>query len=148
MTTFKMSWWLLGAWTASLVFGSAQPAFAIAQFKKEFEAKYVKKAPTTTEEKSLAAAVGTVKCNVCHKGKTKKEHTQYGEALGKLLDRKMDKADKAKIRKALETVEAQPSKPGDPNSPTFGALLKQGKLPGDDCVAPPAMEEEESEEEE
>jgi hypothetical protein len=107
-----------------------ETAFAVAPFKKEFDEKYVKKNPTTPEEKALAAAVAEAKCNVCHVGKSKKERNAYGEALNALLDKKADMKDKAKIQAALDTVAAQKSKADDPNSPTFGDLIKQGKLPG------------------
>ena len=36
-----------------------------------------------------------------------------------------------KIKEALEAVEKEHSKPGDEKSPTFGELIKEGKLPGD-----------------
>ena len=69
-----------------------------------------------------------MKCNVCHVGKDKKERNAYGKALDERLDKKADKENKGKIRKMMEEVAALPS--GDKSdSPTFGALLKEGKLP-------------------
>jgi hypothetical protein len=109
----------------SLVLGvSAREAFAIKQFFDEFKDVYV------TEGSPLAAEVETAKCNVCHKGKSKKDRNAYGEALAKLLDKKEDKANKEKIREALETVAQESSDPATPDAPTFGALLAEGKLPG------------------
>jgi hypothetical protein len=109
----------------SLVLGvSAREAFAIKQFFDEFKDVYV------TEGSPLAAEVETAKCNVCHKGKSKKDRNAYGEALAKLLDKKEDKANKEKIRQALETVAQESSDPATPDAPTFGALLAEGKLPG------------------
>jgi len=78
-------------------------------------------------EKALAAAVETAKCNLCHKGKEKKDRNAYGEALAELLDKKEDAKNVDKIRKALETVAAKASPDG---GPTFGELIKAGKLPG------------------
>ena len=78
----------------------------------------------------LAAEVETAKCNVCHKGKSKKDRNVYGEALAKLLDKKEDKDNKDKIRQALETVAKESSNPADASAPTFGGLIEQGKLPG------------------
>ena len=104
-----------------------RPAFAIKQFQDEFKAVYVKPDSSDPAEKALAAAVDGAKCNVCHKGKEKKDRNAYGEALAALLDKKEDAKNMEKIRKALETVAAQPSAPG---GPTFGDLIKQGKLPG------------------
>jgi cytochrome c2 len=109
----------------SLVLGvSAREAFAIKQFFDEFKEVYAK------EGSPLAAEVETAKCNVCHKGKSKKDRNAYGEALAKLLDKKEDKANKEKIRQALETVAQESSDPATPDAPTFGALLAEGKLPG------------------
>lgn len=107
--------------------GLARPAFAIKQFQDEFKAVYVKPDSSDPAEKALAAAVDTAKCNVCHKGKEKKERNAYGEALADLLDKKEDAKNMEKIRKALETVAEMKSADG---GPTFGELIKMGKLPG------------------
>lgn len=120
---------LLCGFVAGTLLARIESAYAVAPFKKEFEEKYVKKDPATPEEKALAAAVAKVKCNVCHVGKKKKDRNAYGDALDALLDRKKDSKDKAKIQAALDTVAEQKSNPDDPNSPTFGELIKQGKLP-------------------
>ncbi len=109
-------------------------AFAVAQFKKEFDEKYVKKDSNVAAEKGFAEAVTTAKCLVCH-GKNaagkedKKVRNAYGKALNKLLTKK-DKDDKEKIRAALEKVAGEKSDPSKPDSPTFGELIKAGKLPG------------------
>ncbi len=109
-------------------------AWAIPPFKKEFDEKYVKKDSTVPAEKSLAEAVDKAKCLVCHgKNAEGKQDTKlrnaYGKALDELLDKKTDAKDKEKIVKALDTVAAQKSNPSDPKSPTFGDLIKEGKLP-------------------
>jgi hypothetical protein len=101
----------------------ARPAFAIKQFQDEFKSLYVQ------EGTPLAAEVERVKCNVCHVGKDKKERNAYGKALDERLDKKADKDDKEKIRKMLEEVAALPSDPEKKDSPTFGDLIKSGKLP-------------------
>ncbi len=126
---------LLFGFVAGTLLSQVEPARAIAPFKKEFEAKYVKKDPTTPEEQALAAAVKEAKCNVCHVGKKKKDRNAYGEALSELLDKKADAKDLAKIQEALDKVADMKSNPDDPNSPTFGELIKQGKLPGGDAAA-------------
>lgn len=115
----------LAVLTAAFGLGSAaREAFAIKQFADEFKAVYVK------DGSPLAAEVEAAKCNVCHKGKSKKDRNVYGEALAKLLDKKEDKDNKDKIRQALETVAKESSNPADASAPTFGALIEQGKLPG------------------
>lgn len=118
---------MLGAIVILAVGASPRPAFAIKEFFDEFKAVYVKPDSADTNEKALAAEVETAKCNVCHAGSSKKERNAYGNALADLLDKKEDKKNAEKIRKALETVAAMPSANG---GPTFGDLLKQGKLPG------------------
>jgi len=114
----------LGLGLAVLVGPATRPAFAIKQFADEFKAVYVK------EGTPLAAAVESAKCNVCHKGSSKKDRNVYGEALAERLDKKEDKDNKDKIRAALAEVAQLPSVPGDASSPTFGALIAEGKLPG------------------
>ena len=118
---------VLGTGVALLVGASSRPAFAIKEFFDEFKAVYVKPDSSDANEKALAAEVETAKCNVCHVGSNKKERNPYGNALADLLDKKEDKKDTAKIRGALEKVAAMPSGDG---KPTFGELIKQGKLPG------------------
>jgi hypothetical protein len=120
---------LFGLLTGTLL-ARIESAHAVAPFKKEFEEKYVKKDPSTPEEKALAAAVMKAKCNVCHVGTKKKDHNAYGNALDTLLDKKADMKDTAKIQAALDKVAEMKSNPNDSNSPTFGELIKQGKLPG------------------
>ena len=123
--------------TAAIALIPTRPALAIKQFKDEFDKKYKISSPTNDAEKSLAEKVSTAKCNVCHEGTSKKKRNPYGQALDVYLDRKTDIKDMAKIQDALSKVEAEHSKKGDDKSPTFGELIKQGKLPGGD-VAPGA----------
>ena len=109
----------------------ARPVFAIKQFKAEFDKKYNVTAPTNESEKALAEKVSAAQCNVCHEGPSKKKRNAYGQALDVYLDRKLDTYDMEKIQDALKKVESEHSKKGDDKSPTFGELIKMGKLPGD-----------------
>ncbi len=122
---------------AGALLGTVHSAGAVEAFKKEFEAKYVKKEPATDAEKSFTAAVEKAKCAVCHVGKTKKVRNDYGKALGALVTKK-DAKDTAKIQEALDKIHGAKSKPDDASSPTFGELIEQGKLPGGDVPAPAA----------
>ena len=121
---------IAGAALALVCGGSAREAFAIKAFFEEFKAVYVKPESADPAEKALAAEVETAKCNVCHMGSSKKDRNVYGEALAKLLDKKEDVKNVEKIKEALATVAALPSDSAKADSPTFGALLKEGKLPG------------------
>jgi hypothetical protein len=128
----------LFGFVAGALLSQIDTARAIDPFKKEFEAKYVKSAPSTPEEEALATAVKKAKCNVCHVGVKKKDKNAYGIALDTLLDKKADAKDKAKIQEALDKVAEMKSNPDDAASPTFGDLIKQGKLPGGEEAAPAA----------
>ena len=128
---------LLLCGTIALV-ATTNSVYAISTFKKEFEAKYNIKKPKTDAEKKLAAAIKEVKCNLCHEGKSKKNHNIYGKALKKLLDKdnfkaSRRKAEPEKVKKeiwdALDKVAAEKSGK-DKDSPTFGELIKKGELPG------------------
>ena len=118
-----------------------QPAYAVEAFKKQFEAKYVKKDPATDSEKAFAAAVTTAKCNVCHVGKTKKVRNEYGKALSTLVTKK-DAKNLEKIQDALAKAADMKSNPSDPSSPTFGELFEKGQLPASDQPAATAATEE------
>ncbi|MHB8901628.1 MAG: hypothetical protein ACYC6Y_22980 [Thermoguttaceae bacterium] len=109
---------------------AAPPAYAIKPFSDQFTARYVKKDSKEQKDIDFAKLVGETKCNVCHSGKTKKERNPYGTELANLLDKATDKDNPAKILSAFDKVEKLPSNPADKKSPTFGDLIKTGKLPG------------------
>jgi hypothetical protein len=126
----------------TLVFGVVQSAQALPKFKNAFEKRYVEES-TNEEFKALAKKES---CNVCHvKGEKKDVRNNFGNALSKLIggdaqQRLKDASDKAaeeeKILKQLEEafvkVEVQKTDDKNPSSPTFGDLLKAGKLPIDE----------------
>jgi cytochrome c2 len=122
---------LLGMVRAFAIAGAVSLGTATAKgdkaFRDEFIAKYVKPDSTDAREKAFAAACEKAKCNICHEGISKKNRNAYGKELAKLLKRERDKDDKPKIQAALDKVAAM--KP-DPKSPTFGELIKAGRLPG------------------
>jgi hypothetical protein len=111
----------------------ARPALAIPQFFNEFKALYADP-EGSDEQKALAKTIDEIKpaglrCNICHEGKDKKKKNAYGEALGELLDKKEDKDDKEKIKEALEKVGELKLDEEKEDSPTYGDVLKEGKLP-------------------
>ncbi|TWU26004.1 hypothetical protein [Bythopirellula polymerisocia] len=123
--------------TASVV----QPAQAVLQFQKEFVNLYV----GDDKESDWALEVKAAKCWVCHQGKLRKHHNPYGQLLVPLLDKKKDAKNPEKIVEALKKVADMHSVEGDDKSPTFGELIKSGKLPGgslDDCKKEPETTEE------
>jgi hypothetical protein len=54
----------------------------------------------------------------------------YGQELAKLLHKETDHDNNAKINEALEQVAAMKVEPNNTHSPTFGAMIELGKLPG------------------
>jgi hypothetical protein len=103
-----------------------RPAQAIPQFQKEYVTLYVGDDKTT----DFAKLVKQAGCWNCHQGKLRKNHNPYGIHLVDLLDKKADMKKPEKIVEALKKVEAMHSIPGDDTSPTYGELMKEGKLPG------------------
>ena len=94
-----------------------QSADARPQYLKEFAKKY----PTLEEQAKDA------KCAICHFGKSKKNNNDYGEALKKHFGDEKNVKDSAVIEKGFGTIEPEKSKV---EGKTFGALIKEGKLPG------------------
>jgi hypothetical protein len=106
---------------------AARPAQALKAFRDQFEAKYVKPDSKDPLDMALAAAFKEAKCNVCHVGKNRKVRNAYGQELAKFLH-ESDEKNVEKIRVSLDKVAAMKSSK-DPRAPTFGELIKQGKLP-------------------
>ncbi|HWB08264.1 MAG TPA: hypothetical protein VG826_03530 [Pirellulales bacterium] len=71
--------------------------------------------------------VAKTKCAVCHpKSDNKKERNAYGMALSKVVTK--NEKNKAKVGEALGKIEEEKS----PGGKTFGELIKDGKLPGEE----------------
>jgi hypothetical protein len=104
-------------------------------------------------ETAMKKAYEFSSCNFCHIGgatdKERKNRNAYGQSLAKLLKKEdaddlkfankgKDSYKKAeeKVRKALAAVEKEHSDPKDKESPTFGDLLKEGKLPKSPAKTP------------
>ncbi len=121
-----------GLCVAALLAWWSPRAQADKAFFDEFVAKYVKADSENAKDQAFKAAVDKAKCKVCHEGKAKKNRNVYGRALAKFLSRKTDKENKPKIQASLDKVAAMKIDPGDQKSPTFGDLIKQGKLPAGD----------------
>jgi len=100
-------------------------------FRDRFVAVYVKADSKDAKDKAFAAAVEKAKCAICHEGKSKKNRNLYGKALAELLTRKTDTENKEKIQAALKKVEKKRADPKNDKSPTFGELIKAGKLPAE-----------------
>ena len=109
--------------------GVTHSALAIKQFQTEFYRLY--HIDSKTEKPAgFAKTVLEAKCYLCHQGKKKKNHNAFGEQLKKLLDRKKDKKNPAKIVGAIQKVAKLHTDPKDKKSPTYGLMIKTGKLPG------------------
>jgi hypothetical protein len=104
-------------------------ASALPPFNKEWMAKYKE----GNSNAKFVAAVEEAKCNVCHKGTSKKDHNEYGKVVQKFLKKAKyneikDDETKAKqyILEGLQKAEAEKAK----NGKTYGEILKAGELPG------------------
>ena len=116
--------------TAFATSGLANSAHAVKQFSDQF-LKLYKVDKSSPEKSDFEKAVLEAKCFVCHQGKkSKKNRNRYGANLSKLLDKKKDAKNPKKIVEALNKVAKMHIDPKDKESPTFGDLIKSGKLPG------------------
>jgi hypothetical protein len=98
------------------------------QYLGAFKKMYTKP-DGSPEEKAFLVEVNTAKCSVCHEGDSKKNRNSYGKELAKIFIPPNQK-DPAKIDEAFEKVAGMHVDPNNPSSPTYGDLIKQGKLPG------------------
>ena len=118
-----------------------QPAEAFPAFKRQFDARYLVKGTTLYE-----AYGGRSSCNVCHIGGAmdRERRNEYGQALEKFLNRNdaealtienarrdppAAQAALRKIDEALRAVEKLPATSDERNPPTFGQLIRAGRLP-------------------
>jgi hypothetical protein len=111
----------------------AAPAWAVPAFNEAFKKAYLK------EGTPLAEKASVVKCNVCHKGKEKKDRNEFGMAVSKYLkkgdfagdDKKFDPKSPEGQKALAEGLEAALKEKAD-NGKSFGDLLKENELPGGD----------------
>lgn len=118
----KVAWWSLTVLFFVGMLSLSQHADARAQHKREWDKTYMQKGSP------MEKAIGKSSCNICHEGKkSKKNRNAYGKAISELIDK--DEKNAAKVQKAFSEVEGKHSVPDDEKSPTFGDLIKEGKLP-------------------
>ena len=107
---------------------TAQPAAAVLQFYKVWKEEYLDNHPD--QEYAALVNKGTNKCYVCHVGKKRNQHNEYGQHLVELLDRKKDLKDKEKIAAAIKQVGELHFDPDDDSSETFNQRIAESKFPG------------------
>ena len=118
-----------------LVHFGAQPAKSRPQYKTQFIKKYADPDSSDDKVKSLVAAVKEANCLVCHEGEKRANRNPYGKELASLLKPAdapagfKGETDPKKISEALDKVAEIHVDAKDPKSPTYGDLLKAGKLP-------------------
>ena len=108
---------------------SLRSASALPPFNKEWVGKYVTGNPNET----FVESAGTAKCNVCHKGVSKKDHNEYGQALKKYVTKDGYNAIKANAAAATKyIIDGLNETEGAKNAAgkTFGERIKAGELPG------------------
>ena len=125
----------------TVTLGLSGEAFALAPFKKAWQKKYLE----SHKNEKFVAEAKKAGCNVCHiKDSKVKKHYQneYGQLINKLIKgdankRKKEAEDsKAEMEKILKEFEAALDKVSKQKSnggkgPTYGELIKEGKLPVD-----------------
>jgi len=109
---------------------TVRPAHAVKEFREQFEAKYVNRHSRKRNDVALARAVDAAQCRVCHPNDDKHKLNVYGSQLAQYVNQ-FDKEKTERIQDSLEKISVKRSDPFDKNSPTFGALIKKGKLPAD-----------------
>lgn len=117
---------LSGSLVCGVMFVAPQQAEAVPQFMKQFQVVYIAEDSTDAQVIEFAKLVETAKCNICHKGKSKKDRNPYGDELSQLLDKKEDAKNNEKIQEALKSVEGKKAEGAEL---TYGELIKQGGLP-------------------
>ena len=125
-----MRWAKMGVMAAAMVgiVGAGRPAYAIKEFYKELEAKYVKRDSKKETDIDLLIAFEQAQCTICHPRDNKQQLTPYGGQVGWRIN-KFDKGNKKKIQAALKELEDLRSDSRNPKSPTYGELFRQGRLP-------------------
>ena len=115
---------------AVLLSTTAQPAAAVLQFYKVWEAEYLANHP----DQDYAALVKKPanRCFVCHVGKKRTHRNAYGAQMEELLEWKKDAKDKEKILAAIKAAGEKHVDPNDDSSETFGARIAAGKFPAGD----------------
>lgn len=131
---------------AMIVLGVAGPAHAILPFYTVFKKEYVEKHP----DKKFAEEVDKAsnRCFLCHQGRNRKNHNEFGKHLVPLLDKKDDAKNVEKITVELKKVMAMNVDPKDKKSKTYLDLWKEGQWPGgklEDLKKEPKEEEKKGE---
>ena len=80
--------------------------------------------------KNLEKQAKKTKCNVCHYGKKKKNRNDYGQALAKEFAKNKKKKNEKDVKIIKEVFKKAAKKKSSVKGKTFGALIKEGKLPG------------------
>jgi hypothetical protein len=127
----KFSLTVLTATAAFVLLADLGPRTASSrpQYAKEFAEHYHAKADSDkAEEKALFEAVDKAKCSVCHEGQNRKNRNAYGKELAKLFSPPNEKKNE-KIDEVFDKVSEMHIDPNDSKSPTYGELIKHGKLP-------------------
>jgi hypothetical protein len=109
------------AWSVAL----PEPAAARKKYADEFAKEYIGNQATPAQQQLAAAFQAAKRCGTCHSdAKSKKIRNEYGQALGKLVNKN---SDAATILNALKQIEGEKQ---DMNADkTYGERIKAGDLP-------------------
>lgn len=125
---------------------ATKQASAFVEFHKEWVKMYIDDSDESEEMKEYQKLVakGKYRCLVCHQGKKKQNHNEYGKHfIGKIG--KDDKKDTDKIVEVLKEIGKMKSDSDDEDSATYDELIEEKKFPGgelEDLEKEPETEEE------
>lgn len=112
---------------AIVVSWSAQPATAVLQFYKVFEAEHLANHPD--QEFVALVKKPANRCYMCHVGKKRSHRNEFGALMEEPLDWKKDAKDKEKIAAAIKDALAKHVDPNDDTSETYADRLGKGQFP-------------------
>jgi hypothetical protein len=120
--------YLLVAASLLIALTAASPARAVLPFYTVFKKEYLDEHPDKKFVEEVNKASN--RCFVCHQGKLRKHHNEFGKHLVPLLDKKEDLKNIEKISAEIKKVLAMHVDPKDDKSETYLDRWKASKWPG------------------
>ena len=125
--------------TLGMLWQSTHEAYATKTFDKVWKKHYLKPDSDKANDVALMKVYEKASCNTCHAG-SKKKFNAYGKIVHTLYKKLKKEAKKKMVRRkksetvllGLKSAEKVKSDRSDSDSPTYGALIGQGKLPVED----------------
>lgn len=108
---------------------AASPIFALPPIDKEWKERYIETVPPPP----FKGQAQMEKCNVCHAGMAKKMKNEYGNAVGKYINKagvNALKGNEAALKKYIQDGLQKAEEEKNADGKSFGDVMnKDGKLP-------------------